>query len=173
MPGGTAGFCLVVQEVHRGAAARSGARESEERLRVALDATDVGAVVLDARSGEITWDDTMQRMHGRNPPSCCAYVDELVTPTTRAVCFMCPVGLAQHGSTDSLEFRIVRPGRRKNAGCSRPQSVSQRAREWSRAWVGCSTSTENRELKNLLEQAQKMEAIGGLPPGIAHNFNKC
>jgi PAS domain S-box-containing protein len=95
----------------RAEAARS-IKESEERLRAALDASETGVFRWDIRTGALDWDDNLHRLFGRAPGDKVKTLEAflaIVHPDERDEvierCRLC----AQEGADFEMEFRVIWP----------------------------------------------------------------
>lgn len=150
--------------------------EELERTHTLLEATqaaaEVGSYLFEPATGKIEWSEAMYRIYGVDPS----------TPLTREFTQSCtvPEDLEKH-----LEW-----GRRLNSGekvsplsarIRRPdgtvRTIEARGRrlldEQGRVRIVgvCLDVTARRELEERLNQASKMEAVGTLAAGVAHDFN--
>ncbi|HEX4353064.1 MAG TPA: PAS domain S-box protein [Polyangiales bacterium] len=149
-------------------------RESEMRLRLALDATGMGTWSWDALTNEVLWD----------PSICQIYGVEFTTRSRTLADFLGAVhpddrGWMQEtvgrrkfsGVFNDIEFRIQRPDGEVRNILSKGTLVQNDAGEVLGFRGGVFDVTARKRMEEQLNQRQKMEAIGQLTAGIAHNFN--
>jgi PAS domain S-box-containing protein len=148
-------------------------RESEARLDRAQEIAGVGGWELDIASREFIWSRQLYRIAGLSPdakPTIASMAASIHPDDYPAV----PAWLAalQTGPRrDPIELRIKRPD-----GDERMVRVDGRplidADGAVRRLAGSAQDiTERRLIERQLVQAQKMEAIGSLTGGMAHDFN--
>lgn len=147
-------------------------RENASKLRHALDATGMGTWV---REGDVVrWDENLCRILGIDPAN---------APTTPDgfYGFIHPddaksIGeMVQHfrdtGIYEKLECRVVRPDGSIRHTIVKASIELDENGDVRRSYGGVFDVTEQKALEERLRQSEKMDAIGHLTAGIAHNFN--
>ncbi len=148
-------------------------RESDEKLRLAVGATGVGIWSWDLKTDVVSWDEALCRIFG--VPHAPGSYDEflaLMHPDDRARVGAHVQRAAETGVYPDLEHRIVRP----NDGETRwllgtATIVCDASGKATLLLGGTFDITDRKRFEEQLRHAQKMEAIGQLSAGIAHNFN--
>jgi PAS domain S-box-containing protein len=171
---GTLGVNIDITERKRAEAERSIAlqalRESGEKLRMSTEATGIGLWSWDLRTDEVLWDDSLRAIFGLAagaPPGREGYL-RLVHPDDREhVGALVANGVASGGWED--EHRIVRPDGAVRWIFGKGTVLHDAERD---VVLGAVIDVTDRKLRDeQLRQAQKLEAVGQLTAGIAHNFN--
>lgn len=148
-------------------------RQSQEKLRMAVDAAGIGLWSWDPRADHVVWEDTLCALFGFAPGTAPAGREgfvALVHPEDRQrVGEAIGRGVASGRWED--EYRIVRAD-----GAIRwvmaNGTVLHEGEGGSDVVLGAVVDvTELRHRDDQLRQAQKLEAVGQLTAGIAHNFN--
>jgi two-component system cell cycle sensor histidine kinase/response regulator CckA len=149
-------------------------RESESRLRQVVEASGMGTWIWDGKRGTLSWDEALCRIFGVRPedaPTDFPGFMARVHPDDRE---MVARTVAHHRATwvcDDFEHRVVRPDGEVRHLLSRGNTLLDDDGQ-PIGFRGCIFDiTTRKRLEAQLHQAQKMEAVGQLTAGIAHNFN--
>ncbi len=172
---GTVAFMLVTTlDLTSSRRAEMALRESETRIRQALEASGMGTWTWRMEEDRVHWDSRLRAIFGvessENPLTYERYIGFVVPEDRDRVAAAVQTAL-ETGVYHDLEHRIVRPnGEQRHVLC---KGFVLRGDDGSVLGLrgGVFDVTERHALEEELRQAHKMEAIGRLTAGIAHNFN--
>jgi PAS domain S-box-containing protein len=168
-------LCLISRDIGKIKQTERTLRETEDKLRLAIAASGVGLWTWDSvRQCMDLFDENCCRIFGvsadrvprtRQDFAAMVHPDDRVEQHARAD------QIARTGSYDSSEYRIVRPDGTVRWVFGRAVTVRDEHGKVIKLAGGVVDVTERHELEERLRHSQKMEAVGALTAGIAHNFN--
>jgi PAS domain S-box-containing protein len=167
---GRRALTLVASDVSDHVARAEALEESRERLRLAVEATGIGLWTWDVADDRLTWDRRTGDILGHDPIPAQAYVREIVHPEDRKRVTEA-LAEAAAGRPRFVQHRVVQANGdvRWVQPCGRV--ILNDAGEVARLIGGILDVTPQRMVDERLRNAQKLDAVGSLTAGIAHNFN--
>lgn len=170
-PDGSRGVILVAFDVTEQTERERALARSEEQLRIALEATGLGLWTWEVASGKVEWSDRMCEIMGSQTPLVPQDYLEHVHPEDRDALRRTFTQLMKSSEGLWTPHRLVRPGGevRWVIPCG---SVSRDEQGRPQRVVGGLLDvTHIRSLEARLQRAEKLESLGTLTAGVAHNFN--
>jgi two-component system, cell cycle sensor histidine kinase and response regulator CckA len=149
-------------------------RESEGKLRAAVAATGVGLWKWDAGTRELAWDGASAAMLGLQaselPGTFEAYVERVHPEDRGRMRRRFEAWVRERVAADS-EHRVLLPNGQVRVLVMTGAPHLDPVGELAGVAGGLFDVTQRKHLEEQLRHAQKMEALGQLTAGIAHNFN--
>jgi two-component system, cell cycle sensor histidine kinase and response regulator CckA len=167
---GRRAVCVVASDVSEHVARAEALQRSEEKLRVAVEATGIGLWTWDAASDVVVWDERMVQIAGQRVESSREYLERVVHPDDRAL-IAGKLDAPDGARGDFQMHRIVRPDGEVRWVLPCGAVTRDEAGRALRITGGTLDVTMQRMTDEHLRRAQKLDAVGSLASGVAHNFN--
>jgi len=149
-------------------------RERESSARLSLLASGVGTWTWWLRRDELYWDEALCGIFGVEPKNAPRSREEylaLIHPEDRAEAAETIERYVKTGVYDGMAYRIVRPNGVVRHVIAKGVAEFDEQGQLEALRGGVLDVTERKELEANLAQAQRIQAVGRLTAGIAHNLN--
>jgi two-component system cell cycle sensor histidine kinase/response regulator CckA len=168
------GASSIKRDVTERKRAREALAQSRERLQLALEAARMGTWRWEVQSNALSWDEGLNQLYGLEPDESVTCYEEFIervheddrTLVHQAV----EKAISGLGALD-YEFRIVLPDGRVRWLADLGRVVRDASGKALYLTGVCLDMTERKQVEERLRQAQRMESIGQLAGGIAHEAN--
>ena len=172
--GRVVGAASIKRDVTERKAAAEALARSQERLRLALKAARMGTWQWDVATDTLAWDEQLHELYGVEPGHRVTRYEDFIGRVHEDdrgyVAASIQRALEGDGGLD-YEFRIVLPGGRVRWLADQGRLMrNPEGRPLYMTGV-CLDMTERKLLEERLRQAQRMDSVGQLAGGIAHEAN--
>ena len=172
--GRVVGVSSIKRDVTERKQAAETLRESQERLQLAVRAARMGTWRWDLASNILTWDEGLRHLYGVGPEEVIAGYEQFIARVHEddRPFVAQTVERALHGTGGlDYEFRIVLPEGRIRWLADHGRVVRDANGKLQYMTGVCLDVTDRKQVDERLRQAQRMEAVGQLAGGIAHEAN--
>jgi PAS domain S-box-containing protein len=166
------GLVVLVADVTERREREQAIQDREEKLQIALAATRMGLWSFDMRHMVTSWDKRVQELYGRSEPfHTLEEWREVLHPEDADRVLAGWARALQTGRYEPSEYRVLRTDGQVRWLASFAQVVMGSDNRPVNLTGALVDVTERRTMEEQLRTSQKMDAVGQLTAGVAHNFN--
>ena len=172
--GGVIGFAKIVHDRTDQKRTEEALRESEQRLTAALHAAQMGTWRWDIATDVYTFDESLHALFGLGPDEeIRSFADflEHLHPEDRSTVVVAFQRSVNEGADFNVEFRVPLPDGGLRWLRDQGQVVRDADGQVESLTGACVDITERRRTEERVRHAQRMEAVGQLAGGVAHEIN--
>jgi PAS domain S-box-containing protein len=172
--GRVVGASSIKRDVTERRQARAALAQSQERLQLALKAARMGTWRWEVGSNALSWDEGLNQLYGLRPDEAVTRFEqflERVHPDDRAFVHEAVERAIEAGGGLDYEFRIVLPDGRIHWLADQGHVARDPDGKLAYMTGVCLDVTERKQVEERLRQAQRMDSVGQLAGGIAHEAN--
>ena len=169
---GRVGVCLAFIDTTDEHRRQRELQETQDNLRLALEATGFGLWSWDLENDSVVWDARMLALHGcEQPPTPTGYREQLVHPDDRASLSAAMAEMSKTGVFHQYGYRVVCPDGTVRWILTIGRTVFDAQGRVVKVLGGSLDTTRQQQLEEQVQKGQRMDAVVNLTAGIAHNFN--
>jgi PAS domain S-box-containing protein len=172
--GRVVGASSIKRDITESKQAREVLAQSQERLQLALRAARMGTWQWELASDTLSWDEGLNQLFGVGPGERISRYEDFLERVHEEdrlfVREMLEKAIEGGGGLD-YEFRVVLPSGRIRWLADQGRVVRDEAGKVLYVTGVCLDVTERKQVQERLRQAQRMDSVGQLAGGIAHEAN--